>query len=96
MQGLAFEWDPKKESENRRKHGIGFAEASTVFGDPLSIMIVDPDHGIDESRFVIVGMSSERRLLVVVHTVREEHKIRLISARLTSRHEKRDYEETIS
>ncbi|HEY6990507.1 MAG TPA: BrnT family toxin [Bryobacteraceae bacterium] len=48
MQGLAFEWDSKKELENRRKHGVGFGEASTVFGDPLSITISDPDHGVNE------------------------------------------------
>ena len=76
MQGLVFEWDPKKESDNRRKHGVGFGEASTVFGDPLSITISDPDHGFGESRFVIIGISSERRLLVVVHPIRDEHKIR--------------------
>jgi uncharacterized DUF497 family protein len=52
MQGLAFEWDPKKEAANRRKHDVGFAEASTVFGDPLSITIPDPDHVRSEEWFV--------------------------------------------
>ena len=92
MQGLAFEWDSRKEAANRRKHNVGFAEASTVFGDSLSSTIPDPDH-TDEERFVIIGMSRERKLLVVVHTMRGA-RIRLISARTATRHEKRDYEET--
>jgi uncharacterized DUF497 family protein len=70
MQPLRFEWDPRKERANRAKHSVGFPEASTVFGDPLSIAIPDPNHAAHEDRFVIIGISSERRLLVVVHTVR--------------------------
>jgi uncharacterized DUF497 family protein len=93
MCGIAFEWDQRKDSANRRKHGVGFAEASTVFDDPLSIAIPDPDHDIDEERFVIVGMSSKRSLLIVVHTISGE-RIRLISARSATKHEKRNYEET--
>jgi uncharacterized DUF497 family protein len=93
MYGIAFEWDPAKDSANRRKHNVGFAEASTVFDDPLSITVPDPDHTISEERFVIVGMSSERSLLVVVHTVRGE-RIRLISARSATKHERRNYEES--
>jgi uncharacterized protein len=93
MDGIAFEWDRRKDSANGRKHGVGFAEASTVFDDPLSITISDPDHAIDEARFVIVGMSSERNLPIVVHTIRGE-RIRLISARSATRHERRNYEET--
>ena len=93
MKGIAlFEWDTRKDFTNRRKHGIGFAEAMTVFGDPLSITIPDPNYAIEEERLVIIGMSSEQRLLVVVHTVRGE-RIRLISARSATKHEKRNYEE---
>ena len=72
---------------------MGFAEASTVFDDPLSITIPDPEHGIGEERFVIIGTSSQRSLLIVVHTMRGE-RIRLISARPATKHEKRNYEET--
>jgi uncharacterized DUF497 family protein len=61
MQGLAFEWDGKKEMANRRKHNVGFADASTVFGDPLSITIPDPDQAAGEERFLIIGMSSVRK-----------------------------------
>jgi len=93
MYGIAFEWDRKKDSANRRKHGAGFTEATTVFDDPLSITIPDPDHAGDEERFLIIGLSSQRNLLVVVHTIRGEQ-IRLISARLATKHERRNYEET--
>ena len=93
MCGIAFEWDRGKDSANRRKHGVGFAEASTVCDAPLSITIPEPDHAIDEERFVIVGMSSKRSLLIVVHTIRGE-RIRLISGRSATKHERRNYEET--
>jgi uncharacterized protein len=93
MQWVAFEWDHSKDLANRRKHRVGFAEGSTVFGDPLSITVSDPDHADDEDRFVIIGASSQRRLLVVIHTVRGQ-RIRLISARPATRHERRKYEES--
>ena len=93
MYGIAFEWDRKKDSANRRKHGAGFTEATTVFDDPLSITIPDPDHAGDEERFLIIGLSSQRNLLVMVHTIRGEQ-IRLISARLATKQERRNYEET--
>jgi uncharacterized protein len=70
MYGVAFEWDRRKDSANRRKHGVEFTEASTVFDDPLSITIPDPDHETDEERFIIIGMSIKQSLLVVVHTIR--------------------------
>jgi len=93
MYGIAFEWDRRKDSANQRKHGVGFAEASTGFDDPLSVTIPDLDDTIGEERFVIVGMSSARSLLIVVHTIRGE-RIRLISARPATKHERRNYEET--
>ena len=92
MYGIAFEWDRSKDSANRRKHGVGFAEASTVFDDALSITVPDPDHAIGEERFVIIGTSSKRSLLIVVHTIRGE-RIRLISARPATKYERRNYEE---
>jgi uncharacterized DUF497 family protein len=93
MDRIGFEWDRRKESANRRKHGVAFSEAITVFSDPLSITISDPDLDIDEERFVIIGMSGKRRLLIVVHTIRGEQ-VRLISARAATKHEKHNYEET--
>jgi len=93
MMKITFDWDPKKASANLRKHGVGFDEASTVFGDTLSVAIPDPDHALHEERFVIVGTSASQRLLVVVHTVIGE-RIRLISARKATKHEKNVYQET--
>jgi len=88
---LLFEWDPNKAAQNIRKHGVSFEEAATAFGDPLSITIFDPLHSIDEDRFVLIGMSNRNRLLVVVHTDRND-KIRIISARRATKKEKRQYE----
>lgn len=67
---LLFEWDRNKAQQNIKKHGISFEEATTVFGDPLSLTIRDPLHSIDEERFVIIGSSYKYRLLVVVHAER--------------------------
>ena len=89
---LTFEWDPNKAKSNLGKHGIGFEEASTVFGDPRSLTIPDPVHSTVESRLVIVGSSHRGKLLVVVHTERGDN-IRIISARVASRRERRSYEE---
>jgi hypothetical protein len=89
---LRFEWDRTKAAVNARKHGVRFDEALTVFGDPLSLTIADVDKGAAEHRFAIVGLSFRRRLLVVFHAERDET-IRIISARLATRREKRVYEE---
>jgi len=90
--GLAFEWDAKKAKLNLGKHKVSFEEASTVFGDPLSRTIFDPLHSDDEERFVILGESHRQRLLAVVFTDRGE-RIRIISARIATRREKKNYEE---
>jgi hypothetical protein len=90
---LRFSWDPRKASANVRKHGVSFDEASTAFADPLSITVPDPDHSDDETRFLLVGRSLRHRILVVIHAERSESVIRLISARLASRRERRIYEE---
>jgi uncharacterized DUF497 family protein len=91
--GLRFTWDPRKASANLRKHGVSFDEASTAFADPLSITVPDPDHSDDETRFILVGQSLSQRILVVIHAERSESEIRLVSARLASRRERRIYEE---
>lgn len=88
---LRFEWDENKARQNVEKHGISFEEAVTVFGDPLSLTIDDPLHSQEERRFVTLGESSDRELLVVVHADREDT-IRVISARKATRRERRDYE----
>ena len=91
---LQFEWDDSKAKLNVAKHGVSFEEASTVFGDPLSLTISDPAHSQAEDRFILLGHSHRQRLLVVVHTERGD-KIRLISARRASRNERKQYEENI-
>jgi uncharacterized DUF497 family protein len=68
---MEFAWDPDKAASNEEKHGVSF-EAATAFGDPLSLMIPDPDRSDDEERFVLLGESYAGRLLMVVHTDREE------------------------
>ncbi len=90
---LSFEWDTKKERANAKKHGVTFDEASTVFGDALSLTIPDPAHSAAEERLVTMGRSHRGKLIVVVHTDRGDN-IRLISARRASRRERRSYEET--
>ena len=89
---MEFEWDVKKSSENIRKHKVSFQEASTIFGDPLAITFEDPDHSLNETRYISFGLSLSKMLLVVSHTDRGD-KIRIISARLMSRKERRIYEE---
>lgn len=89
---MLFEWDPRKARGNLAKHDISFDVASTVFHDSLSITIDDPLHSSDEERFVLIGHSCRNRLLVVVHTERSS-RIRIISARLATSRERRNYEE---
>ena len=89
---LNFSWDRGKAEANLEKHGVSFEEASTAFGDPLSLTVHDPGHSDDETRFVLVGLSFTGTLLVVVHSERKEG-IRIISAREATRRERRDYEQ---
>jgi uncharacterized DUF497 family protein len=89
---IIFQWDEEKARANLHKHGVSFAEASTVFGDPLSLTISDPVHSDREERFVTIGLSSQNRLIVVVHTERAAA-LRIISARLATRRERRAYAE---
>jgi uncharacterized protein len=88
---LRFEWNRKKALLNIRKHGITFEEASTVFGDSLSLSIPDPYHSIGEDRFITIGTSVKGRLVVVVHTDRQDI-IRIISARKAAKNERNQYE----
>ena len=89
---LRFEWDKRKAAWNLRVHGVSFREATTVFADPLSITVSDPDHSTTEMRFVDIGLSHLGRLLVVSYTERGD-RIRLITARCAARNERRQYEE---
>lgn len=88
---MKFEWDPRKAAANKRKHGVAFEEAATVFGDPLALMFPDPDHSDIEERFLTFGRSAMHRLIVVSHTDRRGV-IRIISARKMEPTERRIYE----
>ena len=90
--GYEFEWDPEKATTNLRVHGVSFEEASTVFADPLAMLMADPDHSVDEERYLLLGLSTRRNLLVVAFAERPP-RTRLISARPATRHERRQYEE---
>jgi uncharacterized DUF497 family protein len=88
---VEFEWDANKAALNLSKHGVSFAEAMTIFGDPFEAMIMDPVHSGAELRFVSIGLSAARRVLVVAYTERER-RIRIISAREPTPKERREYE----
>ena len=87
-----FEWDVNKAEANLRKHEVSFNEASTVFADPLSMLMPDPDHSVGEQRHLVLGISSAGRLLVVSHAERSP-RTRLISARPATRNERKQYEQ---
>ena len=89
---MEFEWDSHKATRNLQRHNVSFGEAATVFSDPLSITVPDPDHSLDEDRSITVGLSHRDRVLVVAHTERGD-RIRLISARELTRTERVQYEE---
>lgn len=88
---MKFDWDPAKAADNLVNHEVSFEEAQTIFGDPLATTIADPDHSVDEERFLTTGLSIQQRLLIVWHT-EEEDVIRIIGAREVTPHERRIYE----
>ena len=90
--GYLFEWDQTKALSNLRKQGVSFDEATTVFGDPLALLMSDPDHSLRELRYLLLGMSNRQRLLVVAFAERPP-RTRLISARRAGPRERRRYEE---
>jgi uncharacterized protein len=89
---LRFVWDRDKAAANLRKHGVTFDEAASAFGDPLSITIPDPAHSAGEQRWLLLGQSAAGQLLVVAHTEQGDE-IGIISARLATGRERRNYEE---
>ena len=91
---MNFEWRPNKAESNLRKHGVSFQEAATAFSDNLGITVYDPDHSKDEDRYITIGWSERRRLLIVSHTDRKDS-IRIISARRVTQRERKDYEKEI-
>ena len=92
MSTLRFEWDQAKATVNARKHSVSFEEAQSVFADERARLIDDPDHSDDEDRFILLGLSSSLRVLVVVHCYRsDDNVVRIISARKATREEQRFY-----
>jgi uncharacterized DUF497 family protein len=89
---MQFEWDVNKYQINLKKHGIFFEEATTVWTDTLALIAPDPEHSLTEEREWIIGKSYKNRALIVVYTIRDD-KIRIISARLATKSEKKQYEQ---
>jgi hypothetical protein len=92
MSEIRFEWDPRNARSNERKHGVSFEEAQSVFYDEQALLVEDPRPADQEERFVLLGLSAVLRLLVVVHALRDEDVIRIISARRATRLEAQDYQ----
>ncbi len=88
---MEFEWDPIKAKANKQKHGISFEESISVFYDPISATFDDPDHSFDENRYITIGFSFRNRLLVVSHSEKGS-KLRIISARCATAHERKKHE----
>jgi uncharacterized DUF497 family protein len=94
MAEVTFHWDPSKNTANKRKHGISFEEAKTVFADEHAQLLDDPDHSHNEDRFVLLGLSVAFRVLVVVHNYRDRtDTIRIISARKATNAERAYYDQ---
>jgi uncharacterized protein len=92
MANITFEWDEKKDKENKRKYGISFEEARTAFYDENAIQYFDPDHSGEEDRFLLLGISYKLKVLVVCHCFRESDSvIRIISARKADKKEEYEY-----
>ena len=89
---MEFEWDENKAKSNLSKHGVSFEEAKTVFNDPLYVDFYDPDHSEEEHRYIIIGESSQGRILLTSYTERKD-KIRIISSRQVTKNERQAYEE---
>ena len=92
MTHIAFEWDKSKNQANKRKHGVSFDEAESIFSDENALLIHDPDHSDDEDRFILLGLSVKFRILVVCHCYRSSDEIiRIISARKAGKDEEQQY-----
>ena len=89
---MEFEADPAKAAQNFKKHKVSFEEAASIFGDSMEITYPDPDHSVGEMRWLSFGMSSRERVLAVIYTERRG-KVRLVSARVATKHERKIYEE---
>ena len=92
MHSLTFKWDEKKNKSNKKKHNVSFEEAETSFADDKALLLHDPDHSNEEERFILLGLSSKLRILVVCHRyIKSDDVIRIISARKATRLEQEQY-----
>jgi len=92
MSDIEFEWDPKKNRANAKKHGVSFEDARTAFYDDTAMVFHDPDHSSEEERFILLGMSVRAGVLVVCHCMRDSDSVvRIISARRADKQEESDY-----
>ena len=92
MKELVFDWDPKKDKTNRKKHGVSFADAAACFYDANALVFRDPEHSDEEDRFILLGLNMKMGVLVVCHCYREEETlVRIISARTADSEEETDY-----
>lgn len=93
---IVFEWDADKAISNLKKHQVSFEEAQSVFQDPNALLIADPDHSIEEDRFILLGISKETKILVVCHCYRSNDEvIRIVSARKATKSESKQYERSV-
>ncbi len=90
---MEFEADPAKAAQNFKKHKVSFEETASIFGDLMAYTFIDPDHSIGEARWLTFGMSRMGRILAIIYTERRG-KVRLISARVATKHERNTYEES--
>lgn len=91
---MIYEWDPKKSAENLKRHKVSFDEATSVFTDPFALTFDDPDHSMDERRYITLGTSNKQRILFLSHADRGEDHVRIISARLATPTEAHGYQES--
>jgi hypothetical protein len=91
---VIYEWDPEKAAANLARHKVSFDEAATVFTDPFALTFDDPDHSLTEKRFITIGTSSKGRVLFLAHVDRGDDRIRIISARRTTKSEAHAYQES--
>jgi len=91
---VIYEWDPAKAAANLKTHKVSFDEATSVFTDPFALTFDDPDHSLDEKRFITIGTSSKNRVLFLAHADRGEDHIRIIQGRRATRSEAHAYQES--
>ena len=91
---MIYEWDPKKADENLKRHKISFDEATSVFADPFALTFDDPEHSVDQQRYITIGSSSTQRILFLSHADRGEDHVRIISARSATPTEAHAYQES--